>query len=188
MSNVSGTGGGQPHRSRAPVVSRSDLVAADVGFYDRIIATRPAVEGPFAVLIHSPDLAARIADVGSFVRFESEIPIEYRCMSALIVASHFDCRFMFAGWAPQAEAAGLDGAFIEAIRNGTVPPFTSEGQRSVWEFGTALVAGDHRVGDAGFSAVVELLGVKGAVELAATLGYFSMLTFVLNGFEVPPEP
>lgn len=156
------------------------------GAYDRIVATRPAVEGPFSVLIHSPDLAARVADVGSYVRFESSVPVEYRCMAALMVASRFDCEFMWAGWAPQAEAAGLQAASIEAIRSGSDPDFTSEDRRLVWEFGRGLLAGDHRVPDDTFAAAVDLLGTTGTVELAAAFGYFSMLTFVLNSFEVPP--
>lgn len=186
MTVASGTGGGDPHRSRAPVVERSDLDAADRAFYDRIVATRPAVEGPFSVLIHSPDLAARVADVGSYVRFESSIPFEHRCLAALMVASHFGCRFMWAGWAPQAERAGLGPALIEAIRTGSEPEDVPVDRRLVWAFGNGLLTGDHRVPDDTFAAVVDLLGMVGAVELAAAFGYFSMLTFVLNGFEVPP--
>jgi 4-carboxymuconolactone decarboxylase len=167
---------------------RAQLDEADVVFYDRIVATRKKIQGPFTALIHSPDLAARVADVGAFIRFESSLPLACRCLSALVVAREFDCRFEWGGWAPQAEAAGISPEAIESIRLGQDPTDLSEELRLVVDFGRQLLRSPHRVDDETYQAAIARFGEALTVELAASFGYFSMLTFVLNGFEVePPE-
>jgi 4-carboxymuconolactone decarboxylase len=151
------------------------------------VASRKKVEGPFSVLTHSPDLAARIADVGAYVRFESDLPIACRCLAALVVARHFECRYEWGAWAPQAEAAGIPLDAIEAIRTGQRPDGLSDGQALVVTFGRELLEPPHRLTEPTFEGAVEHFGVRGAVELSACLGYLAMLAFTLNGFEVAPH-
>ena len=38
------------------------------------MGTRGSIRGPYGVLLHSPKLAARVADTGAFVRYEFDIP------------------------------------------------------------------------------------------------------------------
>jgi len=172
---------------RLTAPDRAELEEADVVFYDRIVATRKTIQGPFTALIHSPDLAARVADVGAFIRFESSLPLACRCLSALLVAREFDCRFEWGGWAPQAETAGVPAEAIDAIRLGQHPTNLSDELQLVLEFGLQLLRPPHRLVDETYEAAVARFGVGRTVELAATFGYFSMLTFVLNGFEVEPH-
>ena len=173
--------------SRVTTPSRADLNEADVVFYDRIVATRKKISGPFTVLLHSPELAARVADVGSFIRFESSLPFACRCLSALLVAREFDCSFEWGGWAPQAEEAGVPTEAIEAVRVGDFPIGLSNELQLVVEFGHQLLRTPHRLSDETYRAAVNHFGLSRTVELAASFGYFSMLTFILNGFEVDPH-
>jgi 4-carboxymuconolactone decarboxylase len=53
---------------RLPEVTRDQLSAEDQAVYDAIAASRGSVRGPFAVLMHSPDVAGRAAHVGTYVR------------------------------------------------------------------------------------------------------------------------
>lgn len=178
--------GGTP-LSRVATPSRADLDEDDVVYYDRIIATRKQISGPFTVLIHNPDLAARVADVGSFVRFESSLPLACRCLTALLVAREFDCRFEWAGWVPQAQAARVPDEAIEAIRVGKPPPGLTKELQLVVDFGQQLLRSPHRLSEETYQASVDHFGLQRTVELAASFGYFSMLTFILNGFEVEPH-
>ncbi|MBI2349785.1 MAG: hypothetical protein HYV05_14175, partial [Deltaproteobacteria bacterium] len=49
----------------------------------------------------------------------------------------------------------------------------------------------HRLSEATFQALYSRLGVRGLVELTATIGYYAMLACTLNAFDVasvtPPE-
>ena len=52
------------------------------------------------------------------------------------------------------------------------------------EFATAVV-GDGRVTDEQYRSAVLDLGERAVVELVALLGYYSMVAFTLNVFEIP---
>jgi 4-carboxymuconolactone decarboxylase len=45
---------------------------------------------------------------------------------------------------------------------------------------------NRRVSEATFEAVIKRLGQQGITELRATIGYYPMLGFALNAFEVQP--
>lgn len=46
---------------------------------------------------------------------------------------------------------------------------------------------NHKVSDATFNAVKDKLGVQGVTDLTVTVGYYSMISCVLNGMEMLPE-
>ena len=62
--------------ARLEAITRKDQLAAkDHAVYDSIVASRGAVHGPFAMFLHSPDIAGRVAHVGAYVRFEGSLDI-----------------------------------------------------------------------------------------------------------------
>ena len=73
--------------ARLPEVQREDLPADQQNFYDGIAQTRGEVRGPFAMLLHSPDVASRIAHVGTYIRFETTLEPPMRELAILTVAS-----------------------------------------------------------------------------------------------------
>jgi len=152
--------------------------------HDAIVATRGAIKGPFTVLLHSADLADRIADVGAYIRFESELPFAARCLAAIMVARDRDCRFEWAGWVPQAKEAGIPDHVIDAIAENREPELVDDTLSLVHRIGKQLLSGSHLVDDETYQASIGQLGVKGTVDLTATFGYFSLLSFALNTFEV----
>ena len=46
---------------------------------------------------------------------------------------------------------------------------------------------NHKVSDTTFNAVKDKLGVQGVTDLTVTVGYYSMISCVLNGMEMLPE-
>ena len=174
--------------ARLGALERGDLPAEEQDNYDAIVASRGKIQGPFTVLIHSPDLAKRIADVGAYIRFESPLPVAVRCFAAVMVAREMDCAFEWAGWVPQARDAGVPDEAIQALRERRAPSGLSEELQLVYTFGRQLLSAGHRVDDSTYQAVTDHFGVPGTVELTATFGYLAMLSFSLNAFQVdPPE-
>ena len=52
--------------ARLPYITSKDQVAAkDHAVFDSIVASRGAVQGPFTMFLHSPELAGRVAHVGA---------------------------------------------------------------------------------------------------------------------------
>src|SRR5205814_5658753 len=57
-------------KARVPLAEREKATPAQQAAWDKIGQSRGRVAGPFAALLHSPELATRIAATGHYVRFE----------------------------------------------------------------------------------------------------------------------
>src|ERR1700731_2591480 len=65
--------------ARLPSITSKDQVAAkDRDTFDSIVASRGAVQGPFTMFLHSPEVAGRVADLGAYVRFEGSLAMRGR--------------------------------------------------------------------------------------------------------------
>src|SRR6202789_707849 len=89
--------------ARLPYVTRKEQVAAkDHAVFDSIVASRGAVQGPFTMFLHSPDLAGRVAHLGAYVRFEGTLDMRVRVLAAMTVAREFEALYV---WGAQTGAA-----------------------------------------------------------------------------------
>jgi 4-carboxymuconolactone decarboxylase len=167
---------------------REELSSEQQTAYDAIVQSRGHVSGPFTVLLHSPSLASRVADVGAYVRFESPLPIAVRCLAAILTARDRDCSYVWAAWAPQAQRAGISDEIIAAVHDRQTPTGLTEEQALVVAAGQQLLGGKHQLSDATYQALIAHFGTQYAVELVATFGYFSLLAMPLNAFQVDPSP
>lgn len=176
-----------PDSDRVPYVTDRAAVPADGReHYDSIAESRGRIVAPFAVLLNSPDLAGRVADVGAYIRFESELSDRDRELAILTTAREQACAFEWAAHVPIATDAGVEETAIEAIearRDGEdLDPAASD----LIAFCRELLA-ENRVSASTYESVHTRLGDRGVVELVATVGYYSMIACVLNAFEVLPD-
>ena len=63
--------------ARLPNVNRDELKPEDQQYFDEIVGSRGSVRGPYGILLHSPQLAARVAHTGTFVRFDLQYPLDF---------------------------------------------------------------------------------------------------------------
>ena len=74
---------------------------------------------------------------------------------------------------------------ITAVKEGRAPEGLSADEAVVVSYAQELIR-NHRVSEATFEAAKGQLGLQGAVDLTATVGYYSMIASVLNAFDVQP--
>jgi hypothetical protein len=60
--------------------------------WDRIAQSCGRVAGPFAALLHSPEMARRIAETGHYVRFEGPLSQAERELAIITVARLLDAQ------------------------------------------------------------------------------------------------
>ena len=72
---------------------------------------------------------------------------------------------------------------IDAIFDGSDPPFTDKTARIVYETALELQA-DRRLSDASFARATEALGQRGLVDLVGICGYYCLVSMTLNVYEV----
>jgi 4-carboxymuconolactone decarboxylase len=174
--------------ARVPMIEKkADLPPAHHDVFDAITRSRGRIAGPFAVLLHSPELAGRAAHLGAYVRFESALTPVQRELAVLATARAMDCAYEWAYHAPEARKAGVPAETIAAIREQRGPSAFDTEAAEIVEYARQLLTA-HRADEATFAALRARLGVSGIVELTATIGYYAMLACTLNAFEVMPEP
>lgn len=59
-------------------------------------------------------------------------------------------------------------------------------QETLLDFCCQLLRANHHVSDSVYHATVDAFGVPLTVQIAATLGYFAMMSLVANAFEISP--
>ncbi len=174
--------------SRIPLITRhEDLPAEGQHFFDRIIRTRGRVAGPFQVLLNSPQIADRVATVGEFLLYDTVVPPAAKTLTWLIAAREYDCDYEWAASAPHAREAGVPDALIDAIWNRAPLKDLTQEQELLVDFCHQLLRGNHHVSETTYRATVGHFGVAATVQIAASIGYFTMMAVVLNAFEVDPQ-
>ena len=175
----------------APRISRitkhDDLKHADQHFLDRIIRTRGHVSSLFQVLLHTPDVADRIATVGAFFLYETVLPPAIRTLVWLVTAREFDCEYAWAGSVHHARAAGLPPSLIDALQRSESHAAATDEQAVTIAFCHELMRGNHHICDATYNRAVQHFSVPATIQIAATLGYFAMMCCVANAFELAPQ-
>lgn len=172
--------------ARIPVIaSKSDVPADHADVWDQIASSRGKVVGPFAVLLHRPELARRVSELGAYIRFESTLGAGDRELAIIALAREMDCQFEWAYHVLEARKVGVREEAIAAVREARTDGLTPD-EALIVRYVTLLFR-RHRVEQATFDALRARLGVDGLVELTATVGYYGMLACTLNAFDVMPE-
>ena len=175
--------------TRIPRITERDQVAErHKSIFDAIAESRGRVSGPFSVLLNSPEVAGRVAHLGSYIRFESTLEPQQRELAIITAAREFDCQYEWSAHAVLARNVGVRDAAIEAVANRAPVGSLSEEEATIISYGRQLFGDDHRVADSTFDAARQMFGDQGVTELTATYGYYGMLACALNAFQVEPAP
>jgi len=148
---------------------------------------RGAMQGPYNVLLRSPEMGNLAQQFGAHVRFQSSLPLALNELVILMVARDWTAQFVW--WAHRriAQEAGLSPALIDAIAKGlSVPDDLPRDVKAVHQFCFELI--HHRkVSDTTYAQVVALFDERGVVDLMGTLSYYTLVSMALNvdGYPLP---
>ncbi|MGH8915430.1 MAG: carboxymuconolactone decarboxylase family protein [Acidimicrobiia bacterium] len=162
------------------IEEREDASPSQLETFDHIAASRGKMIRPFAAMLHRPDIAKAAADLGAVIRFESTLTDHDRELVICTTAAERDCAFEWDSHVPIARSVGVSEATLDAIRFGTE---VDDADDAVFvDFARELTRGG-KVADPTFGAALDRLGEEGAVELAAVVGYYTMLALFMSACE-----
>jgi 4-carboxymuconolactone decarboxylase len=180
--------------TRLSMVDPSELTEEQREVWDSLTASRGKgldlidehghLVGPFNAFVHVPKIGRRLASLGTHLRFETSIERRLSEVAICTVGAHWRSEFEFFAHAPMALEHGVDASVIEALRAGEVPSFSRDDEQIVYEVARQLLH-NRRVTDATYASAEALLGETGMVELVALIGYYCLISMLLNLFEVP---
>ncbi|MEJ0017790.1 MAG: hypothetical protein WDN25_14735 [Acetobacteraceae bacterium] len=165
-----------------PITSKEQIAAQDHAAFDSIVASRGSVHAPFTMFMHSPDIAARIAHVGAFVRFEGSLAMRVRVLAAMTVGREYEALYIWGAQTSAARRMGVPEATITAIRDNhlrEVPPEDAQ----IIEFTRALLR-RHHIDDGMAEAVRARFGNDEYIQLTGSIGYYAMLSMTMNACEL----
>ena len=173
---------------RIPLPGPEDMNEAQKAVYDKVVSgPRGRLVGPLRAALHNPSLADSWQALGQVLRYETSLPPNLNELAILVSARHWNSELEWTIHASAARKAGLDEPIIEAIRVCEMPAFGHEEEREIYEFSREILE-NGKVTDAVYAAVLNRWGALGAVELAALVGYYSMVAMTLNAHRIPlPE-
>ena len=169
--------------ARLPNLTKAQIKPQDHAFHDAIVGSRGGVRGPYGVLLHSPDLAARIAHTGTFVRYDLDLPESLRETIIIATASEIKSQYEFFAHARLALQAGVSEATIQAIAQGTAPAGLSGDEAMLVRYVQELLR-HHKISDPTFNAVRDRFGVQKTLEITALVGHYLLVGQILAAFEV----
>jgi len=110
-----------------------------------------------------------------------------RELVAAVVAQRVGNQFEWVMHVPLARAAGIPAAALEAIRLGRSPMGLSDDVQTAYDFCVELME-RHEVGDARYLQARAAFGEAGVVELCTLIGYFVMVSWLMNVARTPSLP
>lgn len=178
--------------SRLPSLRRNDLGESGQAVWDQIVAGRGGqlvndeggLAGPFNAWVHAPEAGSRLAELGGFLRFHTSIERRLTEVAIITVGARWKAEFEWWAHARMARDHGVPGAAVDAIGRCEEPTFEADDERVVYQMARQLAEGG-RVDDATYAAAQTLLGDAGMVELVSLCGYYTLISFLLNAFDVP---
>jgi 4-carboxymuconolactone decarboxylase len=175
-------------QERFPPVPPSGYDDAQKKAAEEFLAVRKRpVYGPFARLMHSPELMTVARSMGDHLRFKSAVGTTLSELVILVTAREWAQDYEWDVHAPIALQQGIKKEIVDAIRDGRRPTGMSDDEEMCYEFSIEL----HRnksVSDATYERVAKRFGQKGVVDLIGINGYYTFLAMMMNTDRMPISP
>jgi 4-carboxymuconolactone decarboxylase len=147
-------------QDRMPPLSTAELTEQQTQALAEFVAARGQPTGPWIALLRSPELMTRTRGLSDYLRFESILPGYLREFVILMTARQWGQNYEWHVHYPLAIDEG----------------FSPDAARAIAE------------GDATYERAVERFGEQGVVETVSLIGYYTMISMLLNTSRAPLPP
>src|ERR1700733_14834753 len=151
---------------------------------DVLSGERGSMAGPYNVLLRSPEMGNLAQKFGAYTRFHSTVPKKLNEFAIIITARYWTSQFE---WSPHKRAAlqaGLNPAIADSVAAGKRPASMQPDEEVVYDFCNELLV-TKQVSDTTFESALKLLGERGVVDLIGVMGYYQLVSMLLNTDRYP---
>jgi 4-carboxymuconolactone decarboxylase len=174
--------------ARIAEVKREDLSPRQQTLYDAIMRSRPRgkLSGPFSVLIHTPEIAEPADGLANCFRVNPKLDKRLIELIVLLMCRAGTVKYAWSVHASLARQAGLTPETIDAIRARKKPDLKRDDERAIHDLVAELIA-TKTVNAVTFERATSVLGRDSVIEAVSCAGFYGMIGFVLNAFDIPPQ-
>lgn len=150
---------------------------------------RRGVYGPFRPLLHRPPLLRAVAGVGECLRYQGSLEPALREWTICVVARELSNLFEWEMHRPLAQAAGVPEPALRDLEAGKPSPSGLAADLALARSVVEELLSQHRVSEPTYSNALACWGEPAMVELLTLVGYFSMVSWLMNVARTPgPAP
>jgi 4-carboxymuconolactone decarboxylase len=149
-----------------------------------IAVSQRGTGGSFNINVRDPDGGQLLFDMGDRVRFHMSVPDKLKELTICLTARYWAAQFEWLAHRRAAIQAGLSGDKVKAIAEGRRPAGMSADEEAVYNFITELFK-TKQVSDANFTALKNLVGERGVVDLIVSAGYYQAVSMLMNADRLP---
>jgi 4-carboxymuconolactone decarboxylase len=139
---------------------------------------RGSMHGPYNVMLRSPEMGDLAQRFGAHIRFYSSLSKKLNELAILMTARAWKSPFVWYIHRKFGIAAGLNAHMIDSLATGQRPVMDPD-EAIVFEFCEELL-NTRRVSDATFQKTKERFGERGIVDLIGVMGYYQLVSMLLN--------
>jgi 4-carboxymuconolactone decarboxylase len=154
---------------------------------DLVVTSENGLAGPLNAFVTAPGAGRRLTSLGATLRFFTSLERRLSEIAIVTTGARWQAEFEWWAHAQMAREHGVAYAIVDAIGHGEDPPFEAAGERAVYTVAHQL-SRTGRVDQEAYDAAHAFLGDAGMVELVSLCGYYTMISFLLNAFDVPLPP
>jgi 4-carboxymuconolactone decarboxylase len=171
--------------ARTPIVTRDQVPEKFRDAFDAETANSVGVvaSGPGSVMINSPEMRRCCNQLSHYLRQESSLPKKIQELAMITTARAMDCQYIWNAHAAGGRREGLSDALVDALRDRQPLPAMPADEAAVVNYGMEFF-NTHKVSSATFQAALEQFGASGLTELTTLMGYYALLAFNANAFEI----
>jgi 4-carboxymuconolactone decarboxylase len=171
-------------QDRMPPLPTAGLTEQQAQALAEFRAARGEPTGPWIALLRSPELMRRTRGLSDYLRFESPVPGWLRELVILMTARQWGQSYEWNAHYAIAIDEGLSPDIAQAIAEGRRPQGMVREEEILYELCLELQR-NHSVSDTTYERAVERFGEQGVVEVVSLMGYYTMISMILNTSRAP---
>jgi 4-carboxymuconolactone decarboxylase len=137
------------------------------------------LNGPFNMMLRSPEAAEILLALGDYIRFRTTIPPRLAEFAVLIHARLWPDQYEWDVHVNRAAHLGLSAAIIDDVKFGRRPLSMNPDESTIFDYCVELLK-THTVRNETFLAVSNLLGERGLTDLTIMLGQYATISMILS--------
>ena len=171
--------------ARVPTATPDSIPSDQQAAFQEVVQQRGEVPaaGPASIMINVPEIAKRAGHLSDYLRNESTLSSRIQELAMLVTARELDCQYIWNAHAAAGRRAGLSDETVDHLRERRELSPLARDEAAVVNFGREFFR-TRRVSAASFEEAMSQFGVRGLTELTNLMGYYAMLAFNINAFEV----
>ena len=135
-------------------------------------------------MINVPEMMQRGEHLRAYLRGDaSSLPPKIRELAMILTAREMDCQFIWHAHVGHARQAGVRDDIVDHLRDKQELTHLAPDEAAVVTYGRELLR-TRQVSQATFDAALAQFGTRGLIELTNLMGYYTLLAFNMNAFEV----